>query len=278
MLNPRNSPGHPGNTRVGIPLHPLRHPAVQGQAQAVPLPRVRSRGRDGLSPACLPIAGPPAPGTPCQSSPASTGQPGSAARQRPQPAAHPAAQAPAPATHTAQPGNAPVPRIRLTRSACKLASSSRQESPASPQRPPTSAIVRSFPGNRYPPGQPHAVRSRPRPPTSRKSRLPRRPHRHVRSTPTRGAARRTPGIRSVDPWPLAPARAERADSGGQRLDRAGADVRAERRDCAPREWRRMITECDGLGAPTARQLRSRTSPSPCPGPIRKDTAPGKGRS
>jgi hypothetical protein len=118
----------------------------------------------------------------------------------------------------------PVSRIRLTRRACKLASSSsRQESPASPQRPPTSAIVRSLPGNRYPPGQPHTVRSRPRPPTSRKSRLPRRPHRHVRSTPTGGAPGEPQGIRSVDPWPLAPARAERADLGGQRLDQAGAE-------------------------------------------------------
>ena len=49
MLNPRNSPGHPGDTRVGIPLYPLRHPAVQGQAQAVPLPRVRSRGQTCLT-------------------------------------------------------------------------------------------------------------------------------------------------------------------------------------------------------------------------------------
>jgi hypothetical protein len=230
MRNPRNDPGHTRNPEDGIPPPRLRPLAGHRQAPAISLPRMRNRGRDGLSPARLPIAGPPAPGTPCQSSPASTGQPGPAARQRPQPAAHPAAQAPAPATHTAQPGNAPR-TAKQAHPPCLQAGVLVVETRITgfATAAPTSAIVRSLPGNRYPPGQPHTVRSRPRPPASRKSRLPRRPHRHQRSTPTGGAARRTPGIRSVDPWPLAPARAERADLGGQRLDRAGADVRAERR-------------------------------------------------
>ena len=49
MRDPRNGPGHPGDPRMGIPLHRLRRPAVPRQAPPISLPGMRRGGRSRLS-------------------------------------------------------------------------------------------------------------------------------------------------------------------------------------------------------------------------------------